>query len=81
MGKVLTITRDSGKECSNQEELAEELDLEVYFTHPYAYLEGELNGNTNGLFRQYFPKNRELLVVKPEELGPVVAGKWAGSCY
>jgi IS30 family transposase len=34
-------------------------------THPG---KGAFNENTNGLFHQYFPKDGELLDVKPEEL-------------
>ena len=66
--KVLTITQDNGKEFANHEKLAEELEVDVYFAHPYSSWERGLNENTNGLFRQYFPKNRELHEVKPEEL-------------
>jgi len=67
-GKVLTITQDNGKEFSQHEKLAEKLEVDVYFAHPYSSWERSLNENTNGLCRQYFPKGRELLDVKPEEL-------------
>jgi len=67
-GNVLTITQDNGKEFANHEKLAQELEVDVYFAHPYASWERGLNENTNGLFRQYFPKDSELLDVKPEEL-------------
>ena len=67
-GKVLTITQDNGKEFSSHEKLAKELEVDIYFAHPYASWERGLSENTNGLFRQYFPKDRELLDVKPEEL-------------
>jgi IS30 family transposase len=35
-GKVLTITQDNGKEFANHEKLAEELDVDAYFAHPYS---------------------------------------------
>ncbi|MBS3787048.1 IS30 family transposase [Candidatus Bipolaricaulota bacterium] len=67
-GNVLTITQDNGKEFASHEKLSEKLELDVYFAHPYSSWERGLSENTNGLFRQYFPKNRELHEVKPEEL-------------
>ena len=70
--KVLTVTQEDGKEFTNHEKLAEELELDVYFAHPYSSWERGLNENTNGLFRQYFPKGRELHEVKPEELEDAV---------
>jgi IS30 family transposase len=30
-----------------------------YFTHPYASWERDVNENTNGLVRQYFPKKSD----------------------
>ncbi|MEF8799145.1 MAG: IS30 family transposase [Candidatus Bipolaricaulota bacterium] len=68
--KVLTITQEDGREFAYHEKLSEELELDVYFAHPYSSWQRGLNENTNGLFRQYFPKDRELLEVKPEELEP-----------
>jgi len=42
--------------------------VDVHFAHSYASWERGLNENTNGFFRQYSPKARELLDFKPEEL-------------
>ena len=54
--KTLTITADNGKEFAGHEIMANELDTEVYFAHPYSSWERGLNENTNGLIRQYFTK-------------------------
>ena len=32
-------------------------EADTYFAHPYASWEWGINENTNGLLRQYFPKN------------------------
>lgn len=54
--KVLTITVDNGKEFALHKKIAQELEANVYFAHPYHSWERGLNENTNGLIRQYFPK-------------------------
>jgi IS30 family transposase len=58
--RVLTIIVDNGKEFAGHEKVAEALDTDVYFAHPYASWEGGTNENTNGLLRQYFPKKRKI---------------------
>lgn len=54
---VHTITCDNGKEFAAHEEISEALEAETYFAHPYASWERGTNENTNGLIRQYFPKD------------------------
>jgi len=54
---VHTITCDNGKEFADHEEIALALDAEVYFAHPYSSWERGTNENTNGLIRQYIPKD------------------------
>ena len=53
---ALTMTFDNGKEFSNHEKIAEVLNLDTYFAHPYSSFERGLNENQNGLVRQYIPK-------------------------
>lgn len=54
---VHTITFDNGREFSGHQEIAEQLKCACYFAKPYHSWERGLNENTNGLIRQYFPKN------------------------
>lgn len=53
---VYTITADNGKEFTNHSSISKTLKADVYFAHPYASWERGLNENSNGLIRQYFPK-------------------------
>jgi len=61
--RVHTITYDNGREFTDHEGMASDLDARIYFAHPYASCERGLNENTNGLIRQYFPKDRDLTTV------------------
>jgi len=54
---VHTITFDNGKEFAAHEEISLALEAETYFAHPYASWERGTNENTNGLIRQYIPKD------------------------
>jgi len=54
---VKTITSDNGKEFALHQKISNALEADFYFAHPYASWERGLNENTNGLIRQYFPKN------------------------
>ena len=56
---VNTITCDNGKEFAAHEEIAQALEADIYFAHPYASWERGTNENTNGLIRQYFPKDKD----------------------
>lgn len=58
--RVATITFDNGKEFAGHEQIAAALNAKCYFAHPYASWERGTNENTNGLIRQYLPKNRSL---------------------
>jgi IS30 family transposase len=66
--KVLTITSDNGKEFSGHEEIANKLKADFYFAHPYSSWERGTNENTNGLIRQYFPKNRDFTTITQQEI-------------
>jgi len=65
--RVATITFDNGKEFAGHQEVASALSVDCYFAHPYSSWERGTNENTNGLIRQYLPKNRNLKDVSPEE--------------
>jgi IS30 family transposase len=64
---VETITADNGKEFTDHKEISDALDLDFYFAHPYASWERGTNENTNGLIRQYLPKDRDLSTLTAEE--------------
>jgi len=54
--KIMTITSDNGLEFTNHKSIANSLDCDYYFCHPYSSWERGLNEYTNGLIRQYIPK-------------------------
>ena len=67
-----TITADNGKEFAYHEQLTEALGTAVYFAHPYHSWERGLNENTNGLLRQYWPKDTDFKKVSNDEVYDVV---------
>ena len=69
--KVLTMTYDNGKEFAHHALLADLLDANAYFAHPYHSWERGLNENTNGLIRQYFPKGSCFAKLTDEEVARV----------
>lgn len=69
--KVLTTTYDNGKEFALHKLLAEILEADAYFAHPYHSWERGLNENTNGLIRQYFPKGTDFAKVTPAQVKKV----------
>ena len=66
--KCFTITIDNGKEFAGHESMAAKLNADIHFAHPYSSWERGLNKNSNGLFRQYFPKCMELTDVTDEQV-------------
>ena len=54
--RLHTLTFDNGKEFAGHQNLAEMLGVDCYFAKPYHSWERGLNEHTNGLVRQYFPK-------------------------
>ena len=54
--RVLTIKSDNGREFAGHKEVARAVNADFYFAHPYSSWERGTNENTNGLIRQYFPK-------------------------
>ncbi|OOZ73963.1 IS30 family transposase [Solemya velum gill symbiont] len=70
--RVKTITFDNGLEFSGHETIAEGLDADIYFAHPYASWERGINENTNGLIRQYFPKGTDFSEVSDAQVEHVM---------
>jgi IS30 family transposase len=50
------LTLDKGKEFAAHSSLSGALAIDIFFAHPYRSWEGGLNEHTNGLTRQYLPK-------------------------
>jgi IS30 family transposase len=53
---VHTLTTDNGKEFAQHERIAESVETDFFFAHPYSSWERGANENMNGLIRQFFPK-------------------------
>ncbi len=70
--RIKTITFDNGLEFSEHERIAETLETDIYFAHPYASWERGTNENTNGLIRQYFPKGTDFNLVSEKEIQEVM---------
>jgi IS30 family transposase len=70
--KRKTITLDNGTEFSDWERIEEKTGMIVYFAYPYHAWERGSNENTNGLLRQYFPKNLDFNLITPKELAHAV---------
>jgi len=67
-----TITGDNGREFAGHEQIAQVLDIDFFFAHPYSAWERGANENMNGLVRQYIPKNRALTSVTNCELEQIM---------
>lgn len=65
---VLTLTADNGKEFANHKKVSIELEAEFYFAKPYHSWERGLNEHTNGLVRQYFPKEKRFDEISLEDI-------------
>lgn len=58
---VLSITSDNGTEFAEHQNIAQKLETEFYFAHPYSSWKRGLNEYTNKLIRQYIPKKATLI--------------------
>jgi IS30 family transposase len=66
-----SVTLDNGKEFAEHSQLAQTLDLEVYFALPYRSWQRGTNENTNGLLRQFFPKGTDFSRISHQEVARV----------
>lgn len=60
---VHTLTSDNGSEFAEHQKIARTLKAGFYFCHPYSPWERGVNENTNGLIRQFFPKNMKFATI------------------
>jgi len=51
--------------------IAETLNAGFYFCHPYSYWERGAGENTNGLIRQYFPKQMKFAIITDMQIDQV----------
>ena len=68
---VHTLTYDNGKEFARHALIDEILGSKGYFAQPYHSWERGLNENTNGLIRQYFPKQTDFGKITDEQVREV----------
>lgn len=65
---VETISSDNGREFNEHEIIAAFLGADFYFCHPYSSWERGAGENTNGLIRQYFPKQMKFDMITDEQI-------------
>jgi len=63
-----TMTFDNGCEFAQHKKLSRHLGFDVYFARPYCAWQRGLNENTNGLLRQFFPKNTNFLEITHRQI-------------
>lgn len=56
----LSLTPDHGVEFLTLSEIRADIGVTIYWPNPYSPEERGTNENTNGLIREYFPRNRDI---------------------
>jgi len=67
-----TLTLDNGTEFTYFQRVEDRMNTKVYFAHPYSSWERGTNENTNGLLRQYFPKETNFLEISHQQLAAAI---------
>ena len=65
---IHTMTSDNGKEFASHKQVAETLNIDYYFAHPYHSWERGSNENLNGLIRQYIPKKSNFSLFDDQQI-------------
>jgi len=66
-----SLTYDQGREMARHELLRRRLKLQTYFADPHSPWQRGSNENTNGLLRQYLPKNADLARLSQRDLNAI----------
>jgi IS30 family transposase len=66
-----TLTWDRGKEMAAHVRFTTDTNMQVYFCDPHSPWQRGSNENTNGLLRQYFPRNTDLSLHSAAHLNAV----------
>jgi IS30 family transposase len=66
-----TLTWDQGKEMADHVRFTVDTDIRVFFCDPHSPWQRGSNENSNGLLRQYFPKNADLSIHTRAQLNAV----------
>jgi IS30 family transposase len=68
-----TITTDNGSEFVEHKALASRLGFKTFFANPYCSWERGTNENTNGLIRQYLPRQVDLTQISYQRVARIAA--------
>ena len=66
-----TLTWDQGKEMAEHVQFTIDTNMSVFFCDPHSPWQRGSNENSNGLLRQYFPRNADLSIYTRAELNTV----------
>lgn len=67
----ISVTHDNGLEMAQHKLFTKKTKMIVYFAHPYSSWERGTNENTNGLIRDFFPKDTDFNTVTRYKLKKV----------